>query len=145
MGTWFQPTAEWIDDVVAVGRIVDSVVEQTERRLGRDRSSTNVMCEVGWTFDDDARDHDGCAIEGILEADGFELVELNPSTRVWFIEVLVERGELGCSPRMLLARRSDSMREIVAALADAGLFDRVSLAFDGAGVMQAVPDLTINP
>jgi hypothetical protein len=146
MGALFMPTSAWIADATRVGRILDGVVEQIRQRTSRDCSAVDLECAALRMLDDDARDWDEGFIDDAVDVDGCGPVDRNIGVaRERYIEAFIERGERDRVPRLLVTQGSDSMQEIVAALADAGLLDRVGLVFDSAPVMLAICDRTADP
>ena len=140
IGKRFEEGQAFIPELVMAGELMKTVAAQVAPYL-TGAAGERQGCVVIGTVKGDIHDIGKDLVASILDAGGFEVVDLGvdvPATR--FMEALTERDGAIIALSCLLTTGFDSMRAIVTDITEAGLRARVKIMVGGAPITQQVCD-----
>jgi trimethylamine corrinoid protein len=141
IGKRFEEGKAFIPELIMAGEMMKGVAVQVAPYLTGSGGGEKLGCVVIGTVQGDIHDIGKDLVASILDAGGFEVVDLGvdvPAAR--FVEAVGER--VGCVVALscLLTIGFGSMRATVAAIAEAGLRERVRIMVGGASITRQVCD-----
>jgi len=139
VGKRFEAGEAFIPELMMAGEMMKTVAAQVGPHLGGRDGSQTFGCVLLGTVKGDIHDIGKDLVGSILEAAGFEVIDLGvdvPPER--FVAAL--EGRDGCTVALscLLTTGFESMRDTVAAITKAGLRDRVKVMVGGAPVTKQI-------
>ena len=141
IGQRFEAGEAFIPELIMAGVMMKAIAEQVRPHLAEGASSNKIGCVVLGTVKGDIHDIGKDIVGSILDAAGFEVVDLGvdvPAER--FIAAIGEHDGCTIALSCLLTTGFDSMREIVAAIEAAGLRERAKIMVGGAPITAQVCD-----
>jgi methanogenic corrinoid protein MtbC1 len=139
VGQRFEAGEAFIPELIMAGEMMRGISEQVRPHLKEGGESENVGCVVLGTVKGDIHDIGKDIVGSILDAAGFEVVDLGvdvPAER--FVDAIGDRADCIVGLSCLLTSGFDSMRTIIAALVDSGVRDRVKVMVGGAPITDQV-------
>jgi methanogenic corrinoid protein MtbC1 len=135
IGQRFEAAQAFIPELIMTGEIMKSIAAQVRPHLADGGQSQNIGSVVLGTVKGDIHDIGKDLVGSILDAAGFEVVDLGvdvPAER--FIEAIGPREDCTVALSCLLTTGFDSMRSIIAAITAAGVRGRVKIMVGGAAI-----------
>jgi methanogenic corrinoid protein MtbC1 len=139
IGRRFEAGEAFTPELVMAAELMKATAEQVRPRLAEGAGSSKVGCVVLGTVKGDIHDIGKDLVGSILDAAGFEVVDLGvdvPAER--FVAAIDDREGCIVALSCLLTAGFDSVREIIAAIEAAGARERVEIMVGGAPVTAKV-------
>jgi methanogenic corrinoid protein MtbC1 len=141
IGRRFEAGEAFIPELVMAGEMMKAITEQVRPHLAGDAVRSSVGRVVLGTVKGDIHDIGKDLVGTILDAAGFEVVDLGVDVPAERFIAAIGDGD-GCIVALscLLTTGFDSMREIIAGIVAAGARERVKIMVGGAPVTRLVCD-----
>jgi methanogenic corrinoid protein MtbC1 len=143
VGEKFEKGEYFISDLMLSGQIFKQVNEMLKAKFGSGESSASAGTVVIGTVAGDIHDIGKDLVVGLLESNNFKVIDLGvDQPKEVFVEKVKETNAPVVALSGLLTIAFDAMREIITALEDAGLRDKVKVMIGGGTVSQTVCEYT---
>jgi 5-methyltetrahydrofolate--homocysteine methyltransferase len=139
IGQRFEAGEAFIPELIMAGEMMKAIAEQVRPHLGEDAAGSQIGCVVLGTVKGDIHDIGKDLVGSILDAGGFEVVDLGvdvPAER--FVAAIGERQGCTVALSCLLTTGFESMRQIITGIAAAQLRDDVRIMVGGAPITAQV-------
>jgi dimethylamine corrinoid protein len=131
VGERFEEGRFFVSDLMMAGEILKQIMEVLKPVFGEGAMESKGMIVIG-TVGGDVHDIGKNIVTALLEADGFTVIDLGvDEPPEVFVEAIIEHKPLVVGLSGLLTEATESMKETVEAISEAGLRDQVKIIVGG--------------
>jgi methanogenic corrinoid protein MtbC1 len=139
IGERFEAGEAFIPELIMAGELMSGISAKVQPRLKQGDTSRSIGCIIIGTVKGDIHDIGKDIVASLLDASGFEVVNLGVDVEPKrFVDEVREHGSCTVALSCLLTSGFDAMRATVAAIKEAGLRSQTQIMIGGAPITEDV-------